>query len=574
MATATPIIQTIFTVADRASPVFVKINQRMSVVNRTAQQTQQRLEAVGKATGGLGAAIGIGAVITGFKKAIEITSDYEQQVLRLTGVIEGMGAMKTHKDAINASVVAYEKLNRMAAALPGETQDYVTVFERGLPEALKAGATDMDQIANFTSRFAAVMMDAKHNADNVGESLNKMLSLHPRMMQRDIVIRMLRIANITEQTFRKMNAAERLDTVKKALGTMEGMIQEQAKSIDAIYGAVTANAKMALVSGMRPILNELTGGAFRINEYFERNRESIAKTVEQAGLLLIKLGHIALVAKAFTTLGGVALSKKLFNLGVTATTGTAGLISRGIGATGAAARGIAGVGEAMDIFSKFSIVGRVMSMFIASAPIIGALATAITGFGIVIVLAGVLRGLFSDIVNNVADIRNRLLSAIGLLADTLSRLIPTIDGKQSRLGEFLEAMIYGFSFIIESIRAAAVYVYTLLSERSFDSAIAAYNKSLFEFVEAGRKAIAGATVPKMFETTGAVGPFDVRAPADLSGKDKGTEIKFYNARFDIKQQFAEGFDPDRIAVAFANGIARMGEMKVYSQFSPAVSSGN
>jgi hypothetical protein len=78
----------------------------------------------------------------------------------------------------------------------------------------------------------------------------------------------------------------------------------------------------------------------------------------------------------------------------------------------------------------------------------------------------------------------------------------------------------------------------------------------------------------MFETTGAVGPFDVRAPADLSGKDKGTEIKFYNARFDIKQQFAEGFDPDRIAVAFANGIARMGEMKVYSQFSPAVSSGN
>ena len=43
---------------------------------------------------------------------------------------------------------------------------------------------------------------------------------------------------------------------------------------------------------------------------------------------------------------------------------------------------------------------------------------------------------------------------------------------------------------------------------------------------------------------------------------------FRNSRFDIKQEFAEGFDPDRIAVAFASDLARLGEMKVQSQFAP------
>jgi hypothetical protein len=44
-------------------------------------------------------------------------------------------------------------------------------------------------------------------------------------------------------------------------------------------------------------------------------------------------------------------------------------------------------------------------------------------------------------------------------------------------------------------------------------------------------------------------------------KPAKTEMNFPNARFDITQNFAEGFDPDRIAVAFANDIASLGEMR-------------
>lgn len=43
---------------------------------------------------------------------------------------------------------------------------------------------------------------------------------------------------------------------------------------------------------------------------------------------------------------------------------------------------------------------------------------------------------------------------------------------------------------------------------------------------------------------------------------------FRGSRFDIKQMFAEGFDPDRIAVAFTNDLATLGERKVQSGLAP------
>jgi hypothetical protein len=46
---------------------------------------------------------------------------------------------------------------------------------------------------------------------------------------------------------------------------------------------------------------------------------------------------------------------------------------------------------------------------------------------------------------------------------------------------------------------------------------------------------------------------------------------FRHSRFDIKQAFAEGFDPDRIAVAFADDIGRLGERRLQSGLSPLYS---
>jgi len=46
---------------------------------------------------------------------------------------------------------------------------------------------------------------------------------------------------------------------------------------------------------------------------------------------------------------------------------------------------------------------------------------------------------------------------------------------------------------------------------------------------------------------------------------------FRGSRFDIKQDFAEGFDPDRIAVAFTNDLAALGERRLQSGLAPLFS---
>jgi hypothetical protein len=56
-------------------------------------------------------------------------------------------------------------------------------------------------------------------------------------------------------------------------------------------------------------------------------------------------------------------------------------------------------------------------------------------------------------------------------------------------------------------------------------------------------------------------------------KDRSSVYQdFRYSRFDINQAFAEGFDPDRIAVAFATDLARVGEMKTQSMNTPGFSS--
>jgi hypothetical protein len=64
-----------------------------------------------------------------------------------------------------------------------------------------------------------------------------------------------------------------------------------------------------------------------------------------------------------------------------------------------------------------------------------------------------------------------------------------------------------------------------------------------------------------------------------SDKDKGrkgppkAEVYIENARFDIKQAFAEGFDPDRIAAAFVEQIGSTTMYMGQSQFASATTAG-
>jgi len=59
-----------------------------------------------------------------------------------------------------------------------------------------------------------------------------------------------------------------------------------------------------------------------------------------------------------------------------------------------------------------------------------------------------------------------------------------------------------------------------------------------------------------------------RAKADALKGSGAPSTNFINNKFDIKQEFAEGFDHDRIAVAFASDLSQIGERKLQSAYAP------
>ncbi len=61
------------------------------------------------------------------------------------------------------------------------------------------------------------------------------------------------------------------------------------------------------------------------------------------------------------------------------------------------------------------------------------------------------------------------------------------------------------------------------------------------------------------------------ARRETPGERAPNHYDFRNSRFDITQKFEEGFDPDRIALAFSNDLANLGEKRLQSGFSPLFS---
>ena len=62
-----------------------------------------------------------------------------------------------------------------------------------------------------------------------------------------------------------------------------------------------------------------------------------------------------------------------------------------------------------------------------------------------------------------------------------------------------------------------------------------------------------------------------KAPSGARGGGGRAVNDFKFSRFEITQKFAEGFDPDRIAIAFSRDVGRLGEQRLQSGFEPLFS---
>ena len=207
MAATTSIVDLIFKVSDQASGPAKNIADRMGSVERTMAGVKTAAFAVGASMTAIGGGIAYAA-----KKAVDLGSKFEDTSLSIAGSLMAFDLAPNIQMAETAAVRALGNIDKMAAKLPGTTEDYVEVFKAGLPGAIAAGTTDLDKIADFTSRYTAVATANMVDAQQAGSDLSLMLT--GVAGQQVAMFRKLQpLIGKTAEEFNKMTRAARMAAI-------------------------------------------------------------------------------------------------------------------------------------------------------------------------------------------------------------------------------------------------------------------------------------------------------------------------------------------------------------------------
>ena len=511
----TNIVDLIFRVSDQASGPARSIEERMGRV----QASMEGVRSAGYAIGGAMTVIG-GGLVYAAKKAVDLGQTFENTSLSIAGNIQAFGLRRTFEQAKVAGVATLERLDEMAAKLPGTTEEYVEIFKTVLPAAISGGMRDLDQVAEFTSKYAAVAKTQMVDATTAGSELSMILTgaagQHVTMWRK-----LKPLIKMNAEEFNHLSDAARLEKVRKALEGYNDAVAATGETLDAKFGELEARiVKIARVGG-QPIFDETVRLLGLANEYLRDNELMIRVTVKSLAEKLVK-GFRAFVPEA----------KKAFDAIVKAVQD----IKDAIGWVMDHADGLklalegaltlwlmASTYDGIKAIADLFVVMRDAALVIEGTSLAGAVGAGAGAAGAGAGLAG-LTGK-TAVMGLIGSIGKTLLSATSLAAGSFAYMM---HGNLAE-DEFSFAKYYG-----------------------------GMQEQTKQFLE-------------MYGTKSPFERFNELWAQQAESPKGGVGIHFHNARFDIKQAFAEGYDPDRIATAFVEQIGSTTMYMGQSQFAtPAV----
>jgi hypothetical protein len=209
----TNIVDLIFKVTDQATGNAKAIQSSMESVSVSSRAASLAVASVGTAFAGFG-------VIETTRKLVEISKDYEETNLRIAGTLQAMGLGTNFEETQRVAMLMMDAIEKKAAALPGEAEDYVRVFAQNIPQVIGAGITSLQGIADFTSDYAAFAASKSIDSATAAIDLTRMLSGQAGM---DVTTFSRELRNLIDQqyasaeAFNKLSAQQRLLVISDAL---------------------------------------------------------------------------------------------------------------------------------------------------------------------------------------------------------------------------------------------------------------------------------------------------------------------------------------------------------------------
>lgn len=607
------------------SPFTGPVSLMANVAKGTRDSLLRLSEAVNPLTVALGG-LASGATLSGI---VALNSQFEQTRLTMGGMLTAIGRAGDIDQGFRLAEQTMISITNAAAALPGEAEDYIQVFRAGLVQVDSALQGTLAQSVQFTNQITAIGRTFGIDAIQIGMDVKRMLAsgrgsagMDVRTFQ-ELLPYMKQIegqANITTESFNRMTAPERAQLLQQTFAQLQPMLDRAGTTWDAMAGAMMSSLKMIGRQASAPIFDALKDALGEMNALLYDGNG----VIQQTGIELFAFGRtlsrnivggfreawqfatylygqVKQVTDAITASPGFqAIVGALSNAG-------SALAQLKTGIEGAFSGAVGGTSGVMDrLMGAFNTVGEMI--FRASAvlsPFVGYL-SAMAGLVVDLasnMLPGVLEGLNAitaplfefagylfdvgaGIATNLRPTMQRLYTAVGDLASQFGQmfgptlrliiavmkvlgeiiggyLMPKIRAVYDALGYFIQGIADFLKWLRDTLHIEG------LSSINFGGGGGGFISRVMEQYQRDQGQIFADSVISQVQATAQDQQRMAQDRERNQPRPGGHTVQdFRNSRFTIDQKFAEGFDPDRVAVAFRQDLERIGTLQGQSGLAP------
>lgn len=595
---------TIFEVIDRSVMPLGNITNALNGAQVATQKLTGLLNPLNMALGAIGAGLS-------FDKMLDIGSAFENQSIKMaqTAKLMGMGG-ETFADAMETAKGMIAQVNTAAAALPGEAEDYSTALEMAGFTVQKATG-DYQKTFNLIKDITAITISNQRGSAEAANQLNKMLNADRGLLelQNDYSMKLIQnmrsipgYVNLTAASFNALKLPERVKLVEQLSGTFKDMLDASSSTLDAIKGASMTIFKEITRNATAPMFDGWKQGLVAIN-----------------GLLMKADGSLTPLSQRIVFIGDLLSTKVVESVKAI---GEMDLSQLGTLVGGLAAMGAGGGGIAGAMLSPIVLAGATLGKLAENTDFVSAAFDSLNGIlsglepvGVLLTsvfdrMTTFLAGAVEGILPSVLDALDRITPAVvwllqvfeGISAIIFERLTPTFEALWTQISIFFKGV---GDFVVPLLKGLGMTIWALWTViddyliGAIKGVIRVFGQ-LFEWVgkflswageqlnwavqqigdpvdpseKQGKKSFLDEL---MAAFSAPVGGSLGAAPKAPKAPDKrattGMVQDFRYSRFEISQKFEEGYDPDRIATAFANDLAKVGEQRSQSGFAPLFSVG-
>lgn len=569
MPTTSEIIETQLRIAGASaySGALRMVTSATSMASSALSSLTSGLNPLSMALGAIGAGITLHGIAA-------VNAEFEESQRLIAGIFTTMGMAGNFNAGLTMAAQTMDQITVAAARLPGEAEDYINVFQTGLTVVRQTFAGSTQDMTAFTNQYTAIMSTLGVSSMEAGMSLTRALAGGRGQVDQQSAAFMRLLPFIQQATrgtqhqvdsitqFNALTQQQRGDVLQLTLA-QEGLVQ-MLNNAGSSWGAQTG----ALASMVRMM------GRMASSPLFEAMKTWLGQF---NALFMDTSGNLTTLGMALTSIGEFL----------------SGTIVQGINELMAflapGANALYEIGKSIAdwlspiIMGLGNSAGRFRLLIDNFWPFVS---TIVEGFQSMISIFEP----FTPILLDYIDFMLRIVTVIGHLLPLWGAMVRISNSMFNALGAIVSALIgvsFGaqrtdsaFDMLIQAIDLAAVGM-EMLADR-VARGVQVFQGMITQFMP---QTGSGSSQPSLLGSLSAA-IADARAKAESRRHEAaaggagaapptpahrpGTSVHqdFRYSRFDITQRFAEGFDPDRIAVAFADDVGRLGEQRLQSGLEP------